>query len=159
MRKFEKISLQQWIQDGFDTSSYDNIKIPKRATLKSAGYDFYAPIDIKIEPHFQKMIPSGLKVIMEDDDVMLIIIRSSLGIKKHISIANQVGVIDSDYYNNEDNEGHIWICLQNNSDNTFIINQGDKISQALFIKYNMVENDEVIEEKRVGGFGSTNKGV
>lgn len=161
MRKFEKISLEQWTKDVAKmnpsySEKYDEIIFPKRATSKSAGYDLYSPISITIKPDEQVMIPSGLKVNMDEDDVMLILIRSSLGIKKHISIPNQTGVIDADYYNNPDNEGHFWICLKNNGTEDFVINQGDRISQAIFLKYQKVVDDEPITESRNGGFGSTN---
>lgn len=161
MRKFEKISKEQWDKDMasliFYKGGYDDIKLPQRATSKSAGYDLYSPIEISISPQEQVMIPTGLKVNMEDDDVMLIVIRSSLGIKKGITIPNQVGVIDSDYYNNIDNEGHFWVCLRNNSDEIFNIEIGDRISQAIFVKYSKVDDDLPIKESRDGGFGSTNK--
>lgn len=163
MRQFEIISLEQWNKDtvdlrfyGMDDVNYDNIKLPVRATSKSAGYDLYSPIKAIIQPGEQMMIPSGLKVKMEDDDVLLIIIRSSLGIKKGISIPNQTGVIDADYYNNKDNEGHFWICLKNNGKEPFNIEVGDRISQSIFIKYGVVNNDVPLKEKRDGGFGSTN---
>lgn len=156
MRRFEKISLSQWLKDGFNQDAYDYIKLPQRATSKSAGYDLFSPVTVTIESGKQVMIPSGLKVNMEDDDVMLILIRSSLGIKKGLTIPNQTGVIDADYYNNPDNEGHFWICLKNNSEETFVVQQGDRISQAIFIKYSKVDDDEPIKESRNGGFGSTN---
>lgn len=163
MRKFERISRKQWNGDtinlayyGESFPDYEKIKLPQRATSKSAGYDLYSPVDMIISAGEQVMIPSGLKVNMEEDDVMLIIIRSSLGIKKGLSIPNQVGVIDSDYYNNLDNEGHFWICLKNNTNEEYRINAGDRISQAIFIKYNKVEDDTPIKEERGGGFGSTN---
>lgn len=163
MRKFEKISLEQWSKDvenlffvDAKRPDYNDIMLPARATSKSAGYDLYSPIDASIMPGEQVMIPSGLKVNMEDDDVMFIIIRSSLGIKKGLSIPNQTGVIDADYYNNPDNEGHFWICLKNNTNKQFDIKQGDRISQAIFIKYNKVDDDKPIKESRNGGFGSTN---
>ena len=163
MRRFEVISEEQWNKDtkgiyyfGCQLPLYEDIKLPVRATSKSAGYDLYSPIDAKISPGEQIMIPSGLKVNMEDDDVMLIIIRSSLGIKKSLSIPNQVGVIDADYYNNEDNEGHFWICLKNNTNQEYRISKGDRISQAIFIKYGKVEDDKPLKESRGGGVGSTN---
>lgn len=163
MRRFERISEQQWNNDTVDLHfygakqpDYNDIQLPKRATQKSAGYDLYSPIDACIMPGEQVMIPSGLKVNMEDDDVLFIIIRSSLGIKKGLSIPNQTGVIDADYYNNPDNEGHFWICLKNNTNRQYDIKAGDRISQAIFIKYNKVDDDEPIKVERGGGFGSTN---
>ena len=163
MRRFEIISKEQWDNDVADLHfidaslpQYEDIKLPARATSKSAGYDLYSPIDASIMPGEQVMIPSGLKVNMEDDDVMFIIIRSSLGIKQGLSIPNQTGVIDADYYNNPDNEGHFWICLKNNTNKQYNIKKGDRISQAIFIKYGKVEDDKPIKESRGGGFGSTN---
>lgn len=155
MRKFEKISETQWLMDGFNQDAYAYIKLPKRATPNSAGYDLHSPISLIIEPGEVAKIPSGLKVCMDSSDVMFIIIRSSLGLKHNLSIPNQVGVIDSDYYNNPDNEGHFWICLKNNGDEPFIINVGDRISQAIFVNYNIVEGDEPLNSTRSGGFGST----
>ena len=178
MRKFEKISREQWIKDtGIETRMtpkedissdgaqilvhsvvdvYDNdIQFPQRSTTRSAGYDLISPVDVQIPPHSQVMIPSGLKVNMEADDVMFIIIRSSLGIKKGLSIPNQVGVIDSDYYNNPDNEGHFWICLRNNNDVSYDVHVGDRISQAIFVKYSTTADDQPLSDSRNGGFGST----
>ena len=178
MRKFEKISKEQWLKDtSLETiliakqevnsegasievnkviDVYDEcIQLPQRSTTRSAGYDLISPIDAEIPPHSQMMIPSGLKVNMEADDVMFIIIRSSLGIKKGLSIPNQTGVIDSDYYNNPDNEGHFWICLRNNNDTPYKINRGDRISQAIFLKYSTTADDQPISNSRNGGFGST----
>lgn len=171
MIKFEKISKEQWQKDlrglpelfgVYDSieqfaSSYKEVRIPQRGTSKSAGYDLYAPVPITLKPGEQAMIPSGLKVQMNDDNVMLIVIRSSLGIKQGIDIPNQVGVVDADYYNNADNEGHFWICLRNNSDKDFAIKAGDRISQAIFVKYDITEDDQPIKDVRTGGFGSTNK--
>lgn len=163
MRRFEKISKEQWVKDTLNKyydndliECYNNIKFPQRATSKSAGYDIYSPIKCSIMPYEQMLIPTGIKVDMDDNDVMLIIIRSSLGIKKGLSIPNQTGVIDADYYNNPDNEGHVWVALKNNTNKQFDIEVGDRVSQAIFIKYNTVEDDSPISESRNGGIGSTN---
>lgn len=156
MKKFEKISLNQWNKDT-NNISYENIKLPQRATFKSAGYDLYSPVNLTIMPNEQVLIPTGFKVNMDDDDVMLIIIRSSLGIKKGLSIANQVGVIDADYYNNKDNEGHCWIALRNNNNEQFNIKVGDRIAQAIFVKYGRTIDDEPIKHLRDGGIGSTSE--
>lgn len=161
MRRFEKISELQFLKDiengqFIDRPNYNDVKIPQRATSKSAGYDIYSPVNVIIPAHQQIMIPTGLKVNMEDDDVMLIIIRSSLGIKRGLSIPNQTCVIDADYYNNINNEGHFWVCLKNNTSEPFHLEIGDRFSQAIFIKYNKVDNDEPIQKSRDGGFGSTN---
>lgn len=178
MRKFEKISNKQWLKDtGLGTRPVqvstesegniertvlnmvdvyeEDIKLPRRATKKSAGYDIYSPVSLTIMPHEEVKVPTGLKCQMEDDDVLFFIIRSSLATKHGITTTNQVGVIDADYYNNQDNEGHMWICLRNNSDERFDIQVGDRISQAIFVKFGIVEDDLPINEERLGGFGST----
>lgn len=155
MRKFEKISKEQWSKDE-PNFNYNDIQLPRRSTSKSAGYDLYSPIRYLLLPGEKIKIPSGLKVQMDDDDVMLIVIRSSLGIKKDIVIPNQVSVIDADYYNNEENEGHFWICLKNNSNQVFRIDVGDRISQAIFLKYEVTVDDEPVSNVRKGGIGSTN---
>lgn len=180
MRRFEKISREQWLKDTNEESRqvveatregdsvfttalkyvdvYDNdIKLPQRSTSKSAGYDAYSPVHLIIPAHSTAKIPTGFKVMMEDDDVLFFIIRSSLATKKGIHTTNQVGVIDADYYNNPDNEGHCWICLENTSDKDFEINVGDKVSQLIFVKFNTTDDDEPLTDKRLGGFGSTGK--
>lgn len=169
MRRFELISKEQYLKDIVNLEyyhtykpeyytymdAYDHIKLPQRATSKSAGYDLYSPVRFTIMPYEQIMVPTGLKVNMEDDDVLLIIIRSSLGIKKGLSIPNQTGVIDADYYNNVDNEGHIWVSLKNNTNRECSFDIGDRIAQGIFIKYNKVDDDEPISDSRNGGIGST----
>lgn len=155
IREFEKISQEQWDKD-VELKNYDKVQIPKRATKYSAGYDLCSPIPALIAPGKQVMIPTGLKAKMETDDTLLIFIRSSLGIKKGLSLANGTGIIDSDYYNNEDNEGHIWVCLKNNTEETYSVEIGDKIAQGIFMHYERVElEDEDELEERSGGIGST----
>ncbi len=157
-RRFEKISYEQFEKDTgevFTKEDYERIQIPKRATSKSAGYDISAARPCLIGPGKTKMIPTGLKVAMEDDDVFILAVRSSIGIKKLCIMPNSIGVIDADYYNNKDNEGHFWIALTNISDETLEIQTGDRIAQGIFLKYNKVINDNA-EGNREGGFGSTN---
>ena len=114
MRKFEKISLNQFIQDTELTlKEYNTYEIPKRSTKYSAGYDFECLTDFTLKPNETKLIPTGIKVIMNEDEVLMLYIRSSLGIKYNIRMCNQTGIIDKDYYNNEENEGHIFVKIQN----------------------------------------------
>ena len=104
MRKFEKISFSQFSKDICnDKDLYDEYNLPKRATLKSAGYDFYAISDFVIHPGEVLKIPTGVKVIMNGDEALMLYVRSSMGFKYNVRLTNQVGVIDSDYYNNPDN--------------------------------------------------------
>ena len=131
-----------------------DIKLPTRATEYSAGYDFYSPINITIKPDESVMVWSDVKVHMYCDNALLLIPRSSMG-KQPIMIANTVGLIDNDYYGNEDNDGNIGFRLLNLGKTPYEIKAGDRIGQGIFIKYGTVKNDNTIS-KRSGGFGSTN---
>lgn len=156
-RCFEKISYEQFCKDICnDRELYDNFLMPRRKTKFSAGYDFYMLQSICIKPNERVMIPTGIKARMCSDDMLFFIIRSSLGIKNNIILTNQVGVIDCDYYNNSDNEGHMWISLQNNGDKEFIMNRGDRFVQGIFLKY--LTCGDYVEDVRSGGIGSTTKG-
>ena len=158
MRKFEKISFEQFKKDIKDDKKlYDSYSLPKRGTKCAAGYDFYALYDYILKPGEIMKIPTGIKAAMEQDDVLFLIDRSSMGFKYNVRMCNQVGVIDSDYYNNNNNEGHIWIKIQNEGDKDYIVKKGDGMIQGIFIKYLKVDNEEEIENERIGGIGSTNR--
>lgn len=157
MRYFEKISYSQFQKDICNNKNlYDEYTLPKRSTKKSAGYDFVAIDDYEIKTGEIKKIPLGVKVNMEDDEVLFLISRSSMGFKYNIRMTNQIGVIDSDYYNNSTNEGHMWISLQNQGNKDYQIKKGDKIIQGIFVKYLTVNNEEQIKNERKSGIGSTN---
>ena len=141
------------VRDNCRKNSGD-IKLPTRATEYSAGYDFYSPIDIIIEPQESVMIWTDVKAHMYYDNALIIIPRSSMG-KQPIMIANTVGLIDNDYYGNEDNDGNIGFRLLNLGKTPYEIKAGDRIGQGIFIKYGTVKNDNTIS-RRSGGFGSTN---
>ncbi len=149
MRKFEKISFEQFKKDIVeDEELYKRYNIPKRETAYAAGYDFFSLQDFVINPGETKKIPTGIKANMNDDEVLLLIERSSQGFKYNLRMCNQVGVIDKDYYNNKDNEGHIWIKLKNEGEKEYIVKKGDKIIQGLFIKYLTIEDEENNFSKR-----------
>ena len=154
MRRFEIIDRDAFIRD-IPNGNYDDVVLPKRGTISSAGYDFYSVISVTLKPGERKVIPTGIRVMMNDNEFLGIFIRSSLGFKYNVRMCNQVGVIDSDYYNNVDNEGHIFIKLQNHGDNDYVVKTGDKICQGIFINYLVVDNEEKIERKRLSGIGST----
>ena len=159
MRGFEKISFEQFKKDILDDNKvYEEYTLPKRNTKYSAGYDFSVVSDYIIKPGEIVKIPTGIKSYMGEDEVLFIIIRSSLGFKYNARLCNQVGVIDKDYYNNENNEGHIWIALKNEGGKDIVLNKGDHFAQGIFIKYLTVDDEEEIKSTRTGGFGSTNKG-
>ena len=151
MRKFEKISFEQFKNDVEDNKElYDSLGLPRRGTKYSAGYDFEALYDFVMKPGEIKKIPTGIKVTMNDNEVLLLAVRSSQGFKYNIRLCNQVGVIDKDYYNNENNEGHIFIKLQNEGDKDYVVNKGDKIIQGVFINYLTVDDEEEVKEERTG---------
>ena len=131
-----------------------DIKLPTRATEHSAGYDFYSPVDVTIQPNEMAMIWTDVKAHMYYDNALLLIPRSSMG-KQPIMIANTVGLIDSDYYGNSDNDGNIGFRLLNLGDTAYEIKVGDRIGQGVFIKYCTIKDDNTVGS-RSGGFGSTN---
>ncbi|NLL69023.1 MAG: dUTP diphosphatase [Acholeplasmataceae bacterium] len=139
------------------TTKYKNsgIEIPKRATKSSAGYDLASAEDIVIKPKEIVLIPTGLKVKFPSGEVMLVFPRSSLAIKKGLMMSNGVGVVDSDYYGNEDNEGHLMVPIINFTDSDVKVEKGERIAQGIFVKYHTVTNDITIGDTRDGGFGSS----
>lgn len=163
--QFEKVSFEQFRKDWIDTFGekknvdikeiYDNIKLPKRATKGSAGHDISIPFTTSIDPGYTLKIPTGIRCKMDNNYVMLVFPRSSLGIKKGMVILNTIPVIDGDYYE-ADNEGHIFICIKNTSNNTMLLNAGDNIVQAIFIEYGVADTN-CIKTKRTGGIGSTSE--
>ena len=131
--------------------------LPKRKTAKSAGYDFVLPCDVRLNPHsISAIIPTNVKAFMPDDEVLMLYIRSSIGIKHHVTLANGTGIIDADYFSNPDNDGNIGICLQNNSNEIVSFKKGERIMQGIFVKYAVCDSDDT-NEVRKGGFGSTGK--
>ena len=158
MRKFEKISFEQFVKDvKEDLKLYDGIELPKRSTKTSAGYDIKSVEEGIIKPGEAKIFKTGLKVIMNPDEALFILSRSSQGYKYGVCLSNSVGLIDSDYYNNPDNEGHFSVKLLNLGDKDFEVKIGDKIAQGVFMKYLTVDGEEEIKGKRKGGIGSTGK--
>lgn len=158
MRKFERISFEQFKKDVSDDKTiYDNMILPTRGTKKSAGYDIRSVEEYVLKPGESKAFTTGLKVDMNEDEVLYLYTRSSMGYKYNVTLANSVGVIDSDFYNNEDNEGHFRVKLINLGDKDFVVHIGDRIAQGVFMKYLTVDDEEEITSKRKGGIGSTNK--
>lgn len=171
--KFEKVSFEQFKKDWLDTfwqedldedftdemrEIYDVIELPKRSTGGSAGYDFHCPCNINIPVNESMKIPTGIKCYMEDGWVLQCYPRSSYGFKYGSHLANTVGIVDADYYNNINNEGHIFIKLINDSvlAKDVDINAGDAFCQGIFIPYGITYDDNATES-RVGGIGSTGR--
>ncbi|TCX53817.1 dUTP diphosphatase [Dehalobacter sp. 14DCB1] len=133
-----------------------NITLPTRGSSKSAGYDFYVPKDIQILPGQKTMFFTDVKAFMPDGYVLLVFIRSSMGIKHGLMLSNNVGVIDCDYYSNPDNDGNIAMSLVNTSGIAVNLKAGDRVAQGIFVPFGVVDNDSTSEE-RISGIGSTGK--
>jgi len=144
---------------GFEViSSFKNqdINLPVRKTQFSAGYDIEAAEARILTKNAVTVVPTGIKAYMLPDEYLGVHIRSGLAIKNALSFINSQGIIDADYYDNDENEGHIMIAIFNHSDKDVLVNKGDRIAQGIFYKYLTVDNDDKVEkEKRQGGFGST----
>ena len=129
---------------------------PIRMTKHSAGYDIATPIDVEINPRDKVVIATDIKAYMQEDEALFIYLRSSMGIKKSLRLSNGVGIVDMDYYNNVDNEGNIHIAITNDSDETIIIEKGERIAQGVFKKFLISDNCNS-DNERIGGIGSSNK--
>ena len=143
------------IAKGFENAG---INIPVRKTKYSAGYDIEAAEDVVI-PSFKKgmkpsMVKTGLKAYMQDDEYLKLCNRSSNPKKKGLILANSIGVVDADSYENPDNDGHIMFAFYNIKDEDITIKKGEAIGQAIFEKFLVADND-VASGERIGGFGST----
>ncbi|MBR6643320.1 MAG: dUTP diphosphatase [Lachnospiraceae bacterium] len=163
---FEKVNKGQFVKDWLDTfggdevaaeQAYEGIRLPKRATKGSAGYDFYSPLNFVLHPGETIKIPTGIRAFMREDYVLMVFPRSGLGFKFRLQLNNTVGIIDSDYYYS-DNEGHIFIKLTNDSNEgkTLTLAEGNGFAQGIFLPFGITEDDDVTE-LRNGGFGSTTK--
>ena len=136
-------------------TKYEEIKLPKRATAGSAGYDICTPIDICLKPGESIKIPTGIRASMSEDYCLFIMPRSGLGSKFRFQLNNTVGVIDSDYYYS-DNEGHIFVPMINDSRDgkTVELKAGTAFVQAIFCPFGITEDDDATASRN-GGFGST----
>jgi dUTP pyrophosphatase len=165
---FKKVSLEQFKKDWADTFKfeyyaneiediYNNIKLPKRGTKFSAGYDFFAPIQIQLKPNETIKIPTGIRVFINEGWVLKCYPRSGLGFKYRLQLNNTVGIIDGDYVFSK-NEGHIFAKITNdtNENITVVVESGDGFMQGIFEQYGITYDDEA-DSIRNGGFGSTTK--
>ncbi|MBO5711211.1 MAG: dUTP diphosphatase [Acholeplasmatales bacterium] len=156
--QFELVSLEEY-KKAIDNAEeiYADLKLPRRATAGSAGYDFFAPFDIILAPGETIKIPTGIRAKMEANYVLKLYPRSGLGFKYRLQLNNTVGIIDSDYYYS-DNEGHIFAKITNdtNEGKTIEIKKGTGFMQGIFLEYGITFDDDV-KDVRNGGFGSTTK--
>ena len=149
MRDFEKISFEQFKKDiKDDIELYNEYSLPKRDSVYTAGYDIHLLEDLTIKPGERKKVPTGIKSYFDKEEVLLLVVRSSMGFKYNIRLCNQVGVIDADYYNNKDNEGHIWLMIQNEGEEEYNFKKGEAIVQGLFMKYLTTQSDKSINIQR-----------
>ena len=165
--KFHKVSEARFVEDWKDTFGevsaeevkeiYEGISLPVRATAGSAGYDFFAPVKVTLQPGETVKIPTGIRVEMEQDWVLKCYPRSGLGFKYRLQLNNTVGIIDSDYFYSY-NEGHIFAKLTNatNEGKTLVIPAGTGFMQGIFVEYGITV-DDAADGVRNGGFGSTTK--
>lgn len=163
--KFHRVSWEQFLvswRDTFEESReerireiYEKIKLPRRATSGSAGYDFFAPETIVLKPGETAKIPTGIRAEMEPEWVLKLYPRSGLGFKYRLQLNNTVGIIDSDYFYS-DNEGHIFAKITNDSreGKTVEIPEGTGFMQGIFLEYGITV-DDTVDAVRNGGFGST----
>lgn len=159
--RFEKVSYNQFekdckmafidISDEEIKEAYDNIKLPKRATFGSAGYDFYFPFKEMNSWNAPMLIPTGIRCCISNKSVLMIYPRSSLGFKYGMFLANTVGIIDSDYYYSE-NEGHIMIKI--GSLRPFSFDKDMRFAQGICLQYLLTDDDDT-NATRNGGMGST----
>lgn len=163
--EFSKVSFEQFLKDWQDIypeddeivveEIYNCIKLPQRATSGSAGYDFFLPVAITLNPDETLLIPTGIRAKIDEGWVLQIFPRSGLGFKHRIQLDNTVGIIDSDYFY-ADNEGHIKIKLTNDSKDFSIcdVEEGKGFAQGIFLPYGITRDDNA-DGIRKGGFGST----
>lgn len=163
--KFHKVSYEQFLEGWKDTfpetteekvkEIYEQIRLPKRATAGSAGYDFFSPVDFTVAPGQGIKIPTGIRAEMEPEWVLKCYPRSGLGFKYRLQLNNTVGIIDSDYFYS-DNEGHIFAKLTNDSreDKTLELKAGEGFMQGIFVEYGITVDDDATGIRN-GGFGST----
>ena len=163
--KFHKVSEQRFQMDWQDTFGeesvekiqeiYEKIRLPRRATAGSAGYDFFAPVEIILQPGENIKIPTGIRVEMDLNWVMKCYPRSGLGFKYRLQLNNTVGIIDSDYFYS-DNEGHIFAKITNDTKEgkTVQIPENTGFMQAIFVEYGITVDDDVTDIRN-GGLGST----
>jgi len=157
LRRFHKISEQQLERDDYSRIK-DDVVLPRRGTKFSAGYDFICPLNVIIEPKEVVMIPTGIKAEMNPGEVLQMYPRSSLGFKYRLMLMNTVGIVDSDYFDNIKNEGHIWVKYYNGRSEKVYLKTGDAFCQGVFQQFLLVEGDDFeTGVTRSGGLGSTTK--
>ena len=141
---------------------WEDLKLPKRATAGSAGYDIYSPVSFVLHPGETVKFPTGIKCKIPTGCFLMVVPRSGVGFRTGTRLSNTTGVIDADY-TNSDNEGHIWVKLympridDEDTPSELVIDKGDAVCQGIVVPYYQFINEEPPQQKRNGGFGSTTK--
>ncbi len=168
MNKFERVSESEYNKAVANDCSaksgvigvvaYEDIRLPRRATAWSAGYDFFSPISFKLKPGQSIKVPTFIKAQLNHGRVLMIYPRSSYGFKYRMQLDNTVGIVDSDFFDNKSNEGHIFIKITNDSktNKTLEVNAGEAFAQGIIMGYEITDDDNTIAT-RIGGIGSTSK--
>lgn len=156
--RFMKVSRERFEADWRDCfpdvpAPYDDLALPRRATVGSAGYDFFAPLSVELNPGDTVKLPTGIRARIDPGWVLMLFPRSGLGFKYRAMLNNTVGVVDSDYFDAR-NEGHIFIKLYNAGDKPLRLDAGDAFAQGVFLPFGLTE-DDAADGARTGGFGST----
>lgn len=159
MKENIKFDFVKRLKEREDFNLENNVyKLPQKGTKKAAGYDFFNPEDIDIEPNKIVIVKTGVKAYFPEDIGLFLLNRSSNPKKKSLVLMNGVGLVDADYVDNEDNEGEIGFMFMNISSETISIKAGEKLGQGVFMKYlDTVDYSEDEIAERQGGFGSTGK--
>lgn len=146
-----------WRRSCPDLPVPEAVRLPRRATSGSAGYDFFAPVGFTLAPGETILLPTGVRARIDEGWVLKLYPRSGLGFKYRLQLNNTVGIIDSDYFNAR-NEGHIMLKLTNasNEGRTMVVQPGEAVAQGVFVEYGIVVDDDALAV-RTGGFGSTDK--
>ncbi len=150
MRGFERV------KDNCLRNEGEAVPLPRRSSERSAGYDLVCPADTVIPPREARMIWTDVKAFMEPDEFLLLAVRSSVGVKRQLMMANTIGIIDASYYGNPENDGNIGVCLYNYGEKEVKVERGERFAQGVFVKYQSV-GDEGELAGRAGGFGSSGR--
>ncbi|MDO5601613.1 MAG: deoxyuridine 5'-triphosphate nucleotidohydrolase [Oscillospiraceae bacterium] len=159
--RFEKVSPARFVQDfsplfgDGGAQALSALRLPRRATTGSAGYDFFSPAAFSLVPGESVTLPTGVRVWMQPGWVLQIFPRSGLGFRYRLRLDNTVGIIDQDYYFS-DNEGHILCKLTNCGEKPLALAAGDAFAQGVFLPFGVTE-DDCARDTRNGGFGSTGR--
>lgn len=144
------------VDDKFRKHPDKNIVLPEHATSESAGADIRTPVKLIIPPFGRVIVATDIKAFMKSGEFLSIHIRSSIGIKKGLVLSNVTGIIDKDFYENEDNDGNIHLALTNLTDKQVVVEENERVAQGIFEQFLKI-GGQTTSRKRKGGIGSSGK--